>query len=130
MDEALSRAWDQLLARPTGSLYLRFILQPLLAVILGVRAGARDAKARTSPYLWGLLTIKGGRKLLLRSAILDVGRLFLMAVLLDCIYQIVEVRWIYPLQALIVGFVLAIVPYVLVRGPVTRIVRRSLARRA
>ena len=52
-----------------------------------------------------------------------------MAVALDCIYQLIEVRWIYPLQALIVGFFLAIVPYAAVRGPVARIVSRMNARR-
>jgi hypothetical protein len=52
-----------------------------------------------------------------------------MAVAMDCIYQIVEFRWIYPLQPLIVGFFLAVVPYAAVRGPVARIVRRHNARR-
>jgi len=59
----------------------------------------------------------------------DVGKLFVMAVVLDCVYQVIEIRWIYPLQALIVGFLLAIVPYILIRGPVNRFVSRSIARR-
>ena len=52
-----------------------------------------------------------------------------MAVVLDCVCQIIELRWIYPMQALIVEFALAIIPYVMVRGSVTRIVSRSDARR-
>jgi hypothetical protein len=129
MDETLNRVWNQLLARPTGSLQFRFVLQPLLAVILGIRAGMKDARTHRSPYLWGLRYEPSERGPLIRSALKDIGRLFLMAVVLDCIYQVMEIRWIYPLQALIVGFVLAIIPYVGVRGPVTRLASRSMARR-
>jgi hypothetical protein len=129
MDDALSRAWNQLLARPSGLFQFRFILQPLLAVIIAVRAGTRDASSLNSPYLSGLLFEPTKRRLLFRSMLSDIGKLFIMAVVLDCVYQIVEIHWIYPLQALIVGLVLAIVPYIVIRGPVTRIVSRCFARR-
>jgi len=129
LDEALSRAWNQLLARPTGTFQFRFILQPLVAVIIAIRAGTKDARTHSSPFLWGLCFQRTERRLLVRSMLKDVGRLFIVAVALDCIYQIIEVHWIYPLQALIVGFFLAIVPYAAVRGPVARIVSRNHARR-
>ena len=129
VDEALSRAWNQLLARPTGAFQFRFILQPTLAVIIAIRAGTKDARTHRPPYLWGLWSERTERGLLVRSTLKDLGRLFIMAVILDCVYQIIELRWIYPIQALIVGFALAIIPYVVVRGPVTRIVSRSDARR-
>lgn len=128
MDEALSRAWNQLLARPTGPFQFRFFLQPLVAVVIAIRAGTKDARTHGSPFLWGLLSQPAERRLLVRSMLKDVGKLFIVAVALDCIYQIIEVRWIYPLQALIVGFFLALVPYAAVRGPVTRIVSRNNAR--
>ena len=127
MDETLSRAWNQLLARPTGTFQFRFILQPLVAVIIAIRAGMKDARAHSSPFLWGLLSQRAKRRHLVSSMLKDVYKLFIMAVLLDCIYQIIEVRWIYPLQALIVGFFLAIVPYAAVRGPVSHFVSRSNA---
>jgi hypothetical protein len=129
VDEALSRAWNQLLARPTGTFQFRFILQPLVAVIIAIRAGTKDARTHTSPFLWALCSQRAERRVLVRSMLKDVGRLFIIAVALDCIYQIIEFRWIYPLQALIVGFFLAIVPYAAVRGPVARIVSRNNARR-
>jgi len=100
-----------------------------MAVILAIRAGMKDASDHRSPYLWGLRYERSERGPLVRSALKDIGRLFLVAVVLDCIYQVVEIHWIYPVQALIVGFVLAIVPYVSVRGPVTRLASRSMARR-
>jgi hypothetical protein len=100
-----------------------------VAVIIAIRAGTKDARTHASPFLSALCSQRAERRLLVRSMLKDVGKLFIMAVALDCIYQIIEFRWIYPLQALIVGFFLAIVPYAAVRGPVARNVRRHNARR-
>ena len=47
----------------------------------------------------------------------DVGRVFLMAIVLDTAYQLMVFRWVYPGMVLVVAVVCAIVPYVLVRGP-------------
>ena len=41
------------------------------------------------------------------------------------IYQFIEQRWVYPGEAVLVAIILAIVPYLLIRGPVNRIARRS-----
>jgi hypothetical protein len=54
-----------------------------------------------------------------------VAKVFIMAVVIDFIYQLIVFRWFYPGQAVIVAVVLAIVPFLLIRGPVNRIVRRS-----
>jgi len=42
---------------------------------------------------------------------------------MDVIYQYLVFRWFYPGEAVIVAFVLAFVPYLLIRGPVNRIAR-------
>jgi hypothetical protein len=52
-----------------------------------------------------------------------VGKVFIVAVTLDVIYEFIVYRWVYPRQALIVATVLAVVPYLLICGSVTRIVR-------
>jgi hypothetical protein len=54
----------------------------------------------------------------------DVGKVFTLAILLDVVYQFIVARFVYPLEAIVVAFLLAIVPYLLVRGMVTRITRR------
>jgi hypothetical protein len=41
------------------------------------------------------------------------------------VYQVFVLRWIYPGQTLVVATTLAIIPYLLIRGPVTRIARRK-----
>jgi hypothetical protein len=50
---------------------------------------------------------------------------FIVAVVLDVVYQIIVQKFVYPGETIIVAIILAIVPYLLVRGPVDRIVRRS-----
>ena len=51
----------------------------------------------------------------------------LVALVLDAIYQLIVFQWIYPIQALIVATLLALIPCMIVRATGNRIV--SLARR-
>lgn len=113
--------WEMLIGRTTGPLTLRLILQPTMATLLAIRAGLADAKAGRPPYFWSVLKNPDQRRELLKNGWKSVGKLSVMAIVLDCIYQVIELKWIYPLQAVIVAIVLAIVPYVIVRGLVTRI---------
>jgi hypothetical protein len=41
----------------------------------------------------------------------------------DVVYQLVQLRWVYLGEALIIAQIVALVPYVLIRGPVNRITR-------
>jgi hypothetical protein len=54
----------------------------------------------------------------------SVGKLFILALVLDVVYQILVLRFVYPGETIIVAFVLAIVPYLILRGLVNRIARR------
>jgi hypothetical protein len=51
---------------------------------------------------------------------------FLVAAVLDAIYQLVIHHWIYPLELLFTATLLALVPYIILRGPVNRVARRFL----
>jgi hypothetical protein len=53
----------------------------------------------------------------------DVGKVFALAVLLDAIYQLIVQHGVYVLELLIVATSLAVVPYILLRGPVSRIAK-------
>jgi hypothetical protein len=116
--------WDMLLARGTGSLTLRLILQPTVASLFAIRSGLRDAREGRTPYGQAVLTKPGERRELFRNKWQDVGKVFIVALLLDMVYQLISFRWIYPGQTLIVAILLAIIPYLLVRGSTTRIARR------
>jgi hypothetical protein len=56
----------------------------------------------------------------------DTRTPFLVASILDAVYQIIEHEFIYPLELLFTAALLAVVPYVILRGPVNRIARRFI----
>jgi len=121
MDEMLTRLWENLGGRIGGPMSLRLLLQPTIATILAIRSGLADARAGKPPFFWTVLTNANDRRELLRSGWKSVAKVFTMAVVLDVVYQLIVARWVYPLEAVIVAFVLACVPYLLLRGPVNRI---------
>jgi hypothetical protein len=125
MEDMLTRIAENLIGRLHGPLTFRLLLQPAIAVLLATRAGLRDARERRVPYFWALLYDPAHRRAMLHEGWRDIGRVFVLAIVLDVIYQLIVLRWVYPGEALIVSGILALVPYVLLRGAVTRVARRS-----
>jgi hypothetical protein len=129
MEDLLMRVWHNLLERTEGPMHFRFIMQPLMSLLFAVRAAIRDAKAGTVPYLWRLVYSKGQRKTVAKEGWKHVGKIFIIGFILDIVYQLVVIygskteAMFYPLESIIVAFALAIVPYIIFRGPVNRIVR-------
>jgi len=125
--ELLGRVWEMLIGRVDGPFHFRLLLQPTAAAILAIRAGLRDARNNRPPFVfWAIFTNRDARHDLRRQGWTDVGKVFIVAIVLDVIYDIVVYRWVYPGQALIVAVVLAFVPYLLIRGPATRVARRFI----
>ena len=121
--DALDRAVGELLGRASGPMHLRLIMQPAMATFFAIRAGLRDARENQSPFLWTFLTAPSERRRLAISVWKDVGKIFVIALILDTVYQIIALHQFRILQTLLVAVILAVVPYVLIRGPVTRIAR-------
>lgn len=107
----------------------RLILQPAVAIILAIRAGMRDARDGRPPFLWAVLSNRGLRRELIGQGWEDVRNVFILALVLDSIYQVIVHSAIYALELLLTATTLALVPYVIVRGLVTRIARRSTVSR-
>lgn len=112
-----------LLGRIEGPLSFRIIIQPVVAMVLAVRAGLKDAREGRPPHLWAILTDSVHRGQLLRESWKDVAKVFIAAFIIDLIYEIIALRRIYPLQSVIVATTLALIPYLIIRGPVNRIAR-------
>lgn len=121
MEDLFSRFFENLVGRVHGPMNFRLILQPLMAIIFAVIDGRKDAHAGQPPYFWALFTNPGHRQELLRSGWKSVGKIFIIAIVLDGVYQFITVRWFYPGEALVTAVVLAIIPYLLLRGPVNRL---------
>jgi hypothetical protein len=125
MDHMWARVGSQLLARVSGPMKFRLVLQPAMAAFFAIRAGLADARAGRPPYFWALIWDHGQRGTMLKDGWKSVGRVFVLALVLDVVYQIIVLRFVYPGEAIIVAFVLAIVPYLIVRGLITRAARKK-----
>jgi hypothetical protein len=79
---------------------------------------------RRPAFFWSVFTNPARGPELLGQVWKDVWKVFIIALVLDVIYELIVYRWVYPGQAVIVATILAIVPYLLIRGPVTRVMRR------
>ena len=121
MEDILTRFFDNLVGRVHGPMNFRLILQPLMAIIFAIRDGRKDAREGRPPYFWSLFTDTGHRLELLRSGWKSFGKIFMIALILDAIYQFITVRWFYPMEAVVTAFFLAVIPYVLLRGPANRL---------
>ena len=133
MDDLITRFWSEIAARPNGPMALRVYLQPIMASIFAIRDGWHDAEQGKPAYFWALFTNPVARADLLRDGWKGIRRVFLFGIVMDLVYQAIELRGFRPLETLFVATTLAIVPYILLRGPVNRIIsarkRRSRTRR-
>jgi hypothetical protein len=118
------RFFADILARLSGPGRMRFILQPTVAILLGARDGAKDARALLPPFLWTLAVHSSRRRELLRGALASVRNLVGVAIILDVVSQFLIFHEIHPGAALLLGPVLIAVPYALSRALTNRIVGR------
>ena len=124
MEEMAIRFWENLVGRVGGPMTFRLILQPIMAAIFAVRSGLKDAKEGKPAYFWALFTDSVHRGDMLRDGWKAVGKVFIFAIIIDLVYQLIAFRWFYPGEAFWVAVGLAFIPYLAIRGPVNRIARR------
>jgi hypothetical protein len=123
MDELISWLATQLGGRIDGPLKFRLILQPAVAVFFAIRDGLNDARRGSVPYFWAIFTEPSRRRELIVDGWKAVAKVFSLATIMDLVYQYLVLGWMYPFAALSIAFILAFVPYLLIRGPVNRIAR-------
>ena len=126
--DMLFRRGEHLLGRFSGPLNFRLVVMPTVVTLLALRADWKDAREGRPAFLGAFITDPIERHRLFRMALKDVGRIFVVAIVLDTVYQLIVFRWVYPGEVLVVAVVCAIVPYVLVRGPITRLARLAYRR--
>jgi len=114
---------EDLPKRMTGPGRFRFVLQPIIATILGIRSGITDARMGRPPYLFGVLFNRKLRPELLTSGFGTIVNLLLTGILLDSISQWLILGRSYPGAALVVGPVLVAAPYSVSRALANRCAR-------
>ncbi len=123
MEEWFVRVWENLIARVSGPMHFRLFLQPGMAILFAIRDGLRDARAGHAPFVWSIFFDPRQRWALLREDWKATGRVFILACIMDVIYQALVLHTVYPVEVLLVAFILANLPYLLLRGLVTRLWR-------
>jgi hypothetical protein len=109
------------LGRVDGPFSFRFYLQPVMAILLAFRDGRADAKLGRAPYFWTIVTDPEQRAQRTKEGWKSIRRVFWLGVVMDLGYQFLKMPQIRPLGAVIVAVILAIIPYLLIRGPVNRL---------
>jgi hypothetical protein len=125
MDDLWMNITQGLADRFGGPMKFRLILQPIVACVLATLAGLKDARAGKPPYFWALATDAAHRTEMLKDGWKSVGTLFVVAVTLDLVYQYIVDHALVPREALFIAVLIAIVPYLIVRGLVNHIVRKG-----
>ena len=121
MGESLVQLWENLIGRATGPMNLRLFLQPAVAAFFAIRFGLKDAREDRKPYGWTVVSAPAHRGRLLREGWDHVGKVFLVATVLDGIYQFMVFHRVYITGAVMIAATLALIPYFLFRGLVNRI---------
>jgi hypothetical protein len=125
METLWQRFVEHFVSRLDGPLHFRFIVQPLMAVIFATLDGLKDAKAGKPAYFWAMVVNPEHRRELLKDGWKHFGKIFILAIVLDVIYQIKVHHAFYPVETLLTALALAVLPYVLLRGPVNRVAKMS-----
>lgn len=104
-----------------GKFQIRLILQPVVAMILGVRLGIRDAKHGKPAFFMSV--VAGGRErwAILRQGLRDAIVPLCVAFVLDGVLQELILGRIRPGAAVVVGLLLVFLPFVVMRGLSNRI---------
>jgi hypothetical protein len=124
---------EDLPRRLSGPGRLRFVFQPLVAIVLGVRAGVSDARAGRPPFLLAVIAHRHHRRRMLAEGFRELTNIVLAGILLDAVSQWLILGVAHPGAALVVGPVLITLPYGVSRALTNRMAcanaRRSSARR-
>lgn len=122
------RLWRDVAERPGGPMTFRFVLQPTMAFLAALHDGIKDARLGRPLYSWSLFTSREGRAERLHEGLLATARIILLGLGMDAIYQAKVLDTFHPGEMVVVALLLAFLPYVLLRGPISRIARRWFAR--
>jgi len=123
MEEYFLRLWNDFGARISGPMSFRFLLQPTMATIFAIRDGLKDAKKGRPPYFYSVFTDAEHRRARLSEGWRAVVKVFILAMILDALFQLIVFKWIYPVEVVFIALLLAFLPYLLARGPINRIAR-------
>lgn len=113
--------WEGLVRGLSGKGQFRLILQPAMALLLGIRLGIADAKEGKAPFLFRLFSTRHERWGLFKQSLSDAAMPLILGLVMDGILQYLTFNRVRPLQAVVVGTLLVWLPFTGSRGLTNRI---------
>lgn len=123
------RFYTDLLGRAEGPMTFRFVLQPTMALLMAIRDGIKDARAGRAPYFWTIANDPDHRRASLREGTRATGRILLLGLVMEIIYQYRVFGTFHVLEAVNFILLLCFLPYLVMRGPINRLARWWMTRR-
>ena len=103
------RFWSDISDRVHGPMTFRFLLQPSMALLAAVPDGIQDARVRHRGHL--------------RGGLISIARVALLGISMDVIYQFKVFDRFYPVEALMMALLLAVIPYFVLRWMIGLVAR-------
>jgi hypothetical protein len=112
----------------TGPGRFRFVVQPLVAILLGIRDGRIDVRLGLPAY--GLQVVRAGlgRSRILKQGVRQIIVPLCIGFLLDVIIRAIMGYGFRPVASALVGIFLIGLPYILARGITNRVTARQPGR--
>jgi hypothetical protein len=104
------RFWSDIAGRLGGPMTLRFFLQPTLGFLAALKDGIKDARLDPS-------------RRHLREGVIATSQMMLFGFVMDTIYQFKVFNRFYPVEAVLMVFLLAVIPYFVFRWVIEHLVR-------
>lgn len=117
-------AIQRIIERFTGPLHLRTILQPLIAIFLGITNGRADFKSNHPPFFLDMVSDKINRNQKMKMAYRSILTPLFIGVIVDAIFQYLVFSKIHFFGAILAGIILIALPYTISRGFTNRLLRR------
>jgi hypothetical protein len=117
------RFWSDIFGRLSGPMTLRFYLQPTLAFVAALKDGIKDARLGHKAFFWSTYsdpTLQRGR---LREGLMATSQMVLVGLAIDTIYQFRMFDRFYPVEAVLMVLMLAVIPYFVFRWVIEHIAR-------
>ena len=115
---------ERLVERFTGPFHLRFIFQPLMALIFGIKDGRLDASLQRPPYIFHIIMEKEHRSTNLKHGLKSIAKVLTIGIVLDAVAQIYLFHGVSIIGAILVGATVIALPYALSRGISNRLITR------
>jgi hypothetical protein len=117
--------WNDVVARFSGPGRFRFLIQPTVAILLGIIGGKRDATSGRPPFLWSIVSGGAGWKEALKDGFDTISIMLILGILADIVFQYILFKMVHIVPALLLGPILISIPYALARGSSNRFFRNQ-----